>query len=814
MDSENTQEFKEIIEETVVNETSAEITPSAEPEETVLAEGVPVKKKKVAANGGKKKTQSRAKKKPAKVVAAADEEGGAGENTAKPKRKRTVRKVGAKAGIAPDGGPDWVLPDTVRVTVKPKEDEGVAMFLPSGTEEGVAQSFQGAQVQVGQETATLNRVVVQPVEDVTVLPQRAIKVRNIVGEIRDVTSDIITDKVIVQGTLHLQLFFVMTDGLTHHQAEDIPFSTFIDIPGATKDMNVQVHPRIEAILHHLSEDGLTIQKKAVLEIFVKVSQETQVSPEPGSGPLLYLRRVVGEGVQQTLVENIVDLNFPAVKVDEIHGELRDITADVIQDKVIIQGVVHKQIFLVDTDNLSRHQGEDVNFSLFIDVPGASPGDEVQVHPRIEGIFFDLLSPTRLRQKVVVEVFVKVSEAIQENVLVGDGPLFKVEQVVAAESKQTLRESVVNLDLPAEKVREITGEIRNATAEIIPNKVVVQGILHKQIFFIGLNDSVEHHQAEDVPFSLFIDMPGISPGQNVHVTFIIEEILFHLENDQTLRQKAIIKAEVVVTETIQISLALTSGPLFKLEQVIGEGIRQILITRRQPVVPVPPVPPFPVAQVTEIQIIQLEQVCRSQQIIIENQLELPEAAIKVREVRGQIDELTARIIPSDGVLVEGILEKAVFFVNQENIVKTVDERIPFSILVPFPGLAADTPISANVEIETILFTLDESGEQLRQVIVLRATVCTEAAAGQPVTVISDVTGEGIVKQAIQVRANLFNPVTGEILPNQIVQVLTDVSGPQVLRVEKQTLLLDVVNDGNPNPVPVEVVTRVDLRPIPL
>lgn len=811
MDSENTREFKEYIEETGEKEGFAETTMEAEQEGSVPAEGVQVKKEQSGAKGSKKTAQSRSRKKKTKVVAAVDEDEGQREHAGKPKRKKAVRKGEAKVGNVAEEGPDWVLPDTVRVTVKPKTNQGSSVFLPGGGEDEVAQSFQGAQVQVGQEKTTVNRVITQPVENVTVLQQRAIKVRNIVGEIRDITAEIITDKVIVQGVLHLQLFFVMTDGLTHHQAEDIPFSTFIDIPGATKDMNVQVQPRIEAILHHLSEDGLTVQKKAILEIFVKVTQETQVSPQLGSGPLLYLRRVVGEGVQQTLVENIVELNFPAVKIDEIQAELRDITVEVIPDKVIIQGVVHKQIFFVDMDNLSRHQGEDVSFSLFIDVPGAAPGDEAQIHPRIEGVFFDLLSPTRLRQKVVIEVFVKVSEAIQENVVVGDGPLFKVEQVVAEESKQTLAESTVTLDLPAEKVREITGEIRNATAEIIPDKVVVQGVLHKQIFFIGLDDSVEHHQAEDVPFSLFIDLPGITTGQNAHVNFIIEEILFHLDDERTLRQKAIIKAEVVVTETIQINLALTTGPLFKLEQVIGEGIRQVLITRRQPVAPPPP---FPVAQVTEIQIVQLEQVCQSRQVIVENQLELPEAAIKVREVRGQIVELRARVIPGDGVLVEGVVDKEVFFVNQDNIVKTVTERVPFSILVPFPGLAPDTPITANVEIETILFTLDESGEKLRQVIVLQATVCTEATVGQPITVVSDVTGEGIVKEAIQARVNLFNPATGEILPNQIVQILTDVSGPQVLRVEKQTVLLDVVNDGNPNPVPVEVVTRVDLRPIPL
>lgn len=738
--------------------------------------------------------------------------------TVKTRKKRVYKKKvkaegqeGKDGSIQENAPTNLVMPDQVRVTVKKKSGSESAPLIQesnAGQSEEVIQDFQGAQVQVG--SSQIQNLRLEAPTSVTALQHRALKVRNIDGDIRNVTVDVINDKVIIQGLVHLQIYFVMEDNIVHHQGEDIPFSTFIDVPGATPDVNVQVHPRIEAILHHLSEDGLSIQKKVVLEIFVKVSQYTQVSPELGEGPLMLLPRVVGEGVKQTLVENIFDLEVPAIKVSDIQGTLRDIVVDVIQDKVIIQGILHKQIFFVDTDNLARHQAEDVHFSLFIDVPGATPGNEVQVHPRIEGIFFELISETQLRQKVVIEVFVKVTDQVQENVVIGDGPLFKVEQVVGEDSKQILKENVIQLEVPAEKVREIVGEIRNVTAEVITDKVIVQGILHKQIFYIGLDDAIEHHIGEDIPFSLFVDLPGASPGHNAHVRFIIEQILFHLEGTENLRQKVIIRADVVVTETVQVGLILTTGPLFKLEQVIGEGIKQVLITRRQPI---PPVPPFPIADIVEITIIQPELVCAEQQIIVENVLELPEKAIKIREVRGEIVDLRARVIPGDGVLVEGIIDKQVFFVGMDNVVRTIDERVPFTILVPFPDITEDTPVSARVDIETILFTLDPTGKLVRQVIVLRAEVCREIP-GQPITVVSQVTGEGITTETVQVRVDLFDPVTGNILRNQVVPVVLNVFGPPVLRVERTRLFLDVVDDGIPTPVPLDVVTRVVLAPTPL
>ena len=238
------------------------------------------------------------------------------------------------------------------------------------------------------------------------------KIRNITGEIRDVTAEIIPDKVIIQGVIHKQVFFVGVDGVIRHFAEDIPFSTFIDVPGAEPGMNVQVHPIIEKILFRLAADGRSVLQKIILEIFVKVTEFVQVGLEINKGPLLLLPSVVGEASKQHLVEEIVELDPPAEKVDEIRGELRDLQVEIIPDKVIVQGIIHKQIFFVDRNNLARHQEEEVPFSMFLDVPGAEPGMDVQVHPVIEKIFFELVSPVELQQKVIIEVFVKVTEKIR------------------------------------------------------------------------------------------------------------------------------------------------------------------------------------------------------------------------------------------------------------------------------------------------------------------------------------------------------------------------------------------------------------------
>lgn len=387
----------------------------------------------------------------------------------------------------------------------------------------------------------------------------AIKVRNINAIVKDITTDVIADKVVIQGVLHKQIFFVGEDNIVHHQAEDVPFSTFIDVPGAEPGMNVQIEPVIETVIFSLLTPTI-VHQKVVVEFFVKVTETRQLNVLTGNGPLVRVDQVVGENTKQELFENVISLNTPAIKIDDITVVIRDLTSNVIQDKVIIQGVIHKQIFFIGTNNIEYHQGEDLEFSTFIDIPGATPGMDVEITPTVEFVNFELRDPVTVIQKVVVEFFAKVTESVQLNILLGPGALLKLESVIGENTNQILVENVISLPIPTIKIREIIASIRDITTEVINDKVIIQGVLHKQIFFIG-EDNLEHHQPEDIPFSTFVDIIGTTPGMNVRVDGRIETILFELIDCNTLRQKVVIEFFVKVTETQQLSVQLVSPYYF-------------------------------------------------------------------------------------------------------------------------------------------------------------------------------------------------------------------------------------------------------------
>jgi len=460
--------------------------------------------------------------------------------------------------------------DEESVVVRKKKDGAVEKLeamctQPSPVEAAPAERLEGgdrlmdplvrAEVVIGEGTKQLL------LETNVTLDRPAIKIRNITAEIRNLTTELIQDKVIIQGVLHKQIFFVGEDNIVHHQSEDVPFSTFIDIFGTEPGMNIQVHPVIETILFSLIRPSL-LHQKVVVEFFVKVTESNQLNLVEGAGPLVRLDQVIGEGTKQELLENTVTLNVPALKIDDITAEIRDLTIEVIDDKVIIQGIIHKQIFFIGLDNIEYHQAEDLEFSTFLDIPGATTGMDVVVEPTIEFIHFELLDEETLLQKIVVEFFVKVTESIQINVVLGPGALLKLDTVVGEDTKQLLVENTITLSQPAIKIREIVAKIERLMAEVIEDKVIIQGVVHKQIFFIN-EDNLEIHQSEDVPFSTFVDIPGAVPGMDVRIKPIIETVLFELLDSTTLRQKVVVELFIKVTESqqLQVQVAAPYGPYY-------------------------------------------------------------------------------------------------------------------------------------------------------------------------------------------------------------------------------------------------------------
>ena len=151
---------------------------------------------------------------------------------------------------------------------------------------------------------------------------------------------------------------------------------------------------------------------------------------------LKVLRVVGEKVAQVVVESETPIN--AIKIDKIDARLGPFEDHVFHNKVVKQGIIHKQVFYVDPENFVRHIAEEIPYMLTVEIPGVKPSDFVEVQNHLIDIDTDFqLVPARpkrrvhdddkgldagvraiLRQKVVAHILVKVSEWAQVDVVTG------------------------------------------------------------------------------------------------------------------------------------------------------------------------------------------------------------------------------------------------------------------------------------------------------------------------------------------------------------------------------------------------------------
>lgn len=430
--------------------------------------------------------------------------------------------------------------------------------------------------------------------------------------------------------------------------------------------------------------------------------------------LLKVEQVVGENATQTSVVRELTLPGRVRKITEVDATLRDVKGRVIENKVVVEGVIHKQIFYVDDDTgqLKEFTVHDERFVHFVDVPGAIPGMNVQVHARIEFVGHDFIREVKhdhnkynensnlehqehqdkkdkvdslFRQTVILEIFAKVTETIQMNVVVDVlhidkkkvfTELLKVESVIGENASQVAVRADIHFDRPARKIKNIDTEIRHVVNRVIENKVVVEGVLHKQIYFVGLEDDIVFELSVNEKFTHFVDVPGAFPGANVQVHPRVEFVNVVIDNYDPTHgvQTAIIDIFVKVTETVQVDVVTdikdvkVTKELLKVSQVVGEG--------------------------------------SVQHTIVQN-LTAPAPA---RKIAGPADtrfaNLETRVIENK-VIIEGDLVKQVYFVRAGDFPEVLEFEVfeHFTVFVDIPGALPGHTVQVYPRVEFTDFVID-------------------------------------------------------------------------------------------------------------
>ncbi len=416
--------------------------------------------------------------------------------------------------------------------------------------------------------------------------------------------------------------------------------------------------------------------------------------------LLKVDKVVAETTEKKTIVSEFTLPLRAKKIFDVVARLNDVEAQAQQDGVTVRGEIRKQLFIVDEGDLIRHVDEEEAFEQFIQLKNVQPGMRVQVNARIVDVNVQLINENEVRQEIVLEIFVKVTEVQQLQVITDviggpkdlqvDKKLLKVDSVVGEDKVAEVIKETVQLPITAKKIYEIVPEVTNVQTEVVNDAVIVRGVVHKQIFLVDEGDLVRH-VTEDNLFTVTVPIQGARPGMDVQVDIDAVVDRFQLIDvpGNMLRLTILLNIFVKVTEILQLKIVT---------DVKGKGIE------------------------VDKQLLKVDQVVDEarQREIVDSQVQLPIGAQKIFRIMGEITDVETEIV-NGKVIVRAVLHKQIFLVDQSGLLRHVEEDVPFQVIKQLPDAEPQMDVQENLQIiDEIDFQLVEK-KKLEQTAVVEVFV---------------------------------------------------------------------------------------------
>lgn len=448
-----------------------------------------------------------------------------------------------------------------------------------------------------------------------------------------------------------------------------------------------------------------------------------------------VQHVIGEGIAQADVVRNIELPSVARKIADIDAEIVELDYEILPNKIIIKGALHKQIYYIEEGDyvVKEFTVMREEFTDFIHVKGAKPGMEALLDASIAYINTNPAGgdfPTNIiHQVAVLSVSVKVIEILQLDVVTDvTGPgitvekdLFQVEHVVGEKGKQTTISAEHVLSKNARKIYDMDAVCRDLDYEILPGKVIIKGTLHKQIYYVDAEDDTVQENSFDDEFSVVLDIPDAGPDMDVYTQCKVEFCEANLVgNAPSNRVKSncvlFVFAKVTELRELNIVVDVKGAPVNKvrirIEDIIGKKCNQENVNQSIDVNAPPDVEGITVK--------------------------------KAKNMTAKLRNVTYEKILNK-VIVKGEIHVQVYYIacQGEQELRETSSDIPFTTFVHFDGVTEDTMVDVTSRVEYTDVKIEGTScetSTVRAIAILE--VCVRAFELKEFAVVTDVLFEEV------------------------------------------------------------------------
>ncbi|MCL6478010.1 MAG: DUF3794 domain-containing protein [Peptococcaceae bacterium] len=374
---------------------------------------------------------------------------------------------------------------------------------------------------------------------------KSVKVRNV---------EIVPDKVIVEGTLTLQIVYVALDPAqsVHHMHGQINFTTFVETPGALPGMTVDVDITVEDVnVTRRTGHPRDFDVAAVLEVTARVSDvmDIDVVAQCPSGCVceteeITVDHLIGSNRRQVMISEEFDVpeeKPPVEKILDTDVKVEIVGTKVLRNKVIVDGTATVSVLYVGMlpDQPVHSLQRTFNFSEFVEVPGAMQEMEVRVDVAVESVDIDILTGKcdRLRADIVLKLTANVVEPRKVKVITdvtscphveANFTDLRIDSLVGENTSQVIIKDTFETPDPKPDVAKIldtmVDKVTVTEKKILRDKVIVSGKVDVQIVYVAAQENqAVHAMHRFLPFRTFVEVMGAREDQDVEVKTNVEFI---------------------------------------------------------------------------------------------------------------------------------------------------------------------------------------------------------------------------------------------------------------------------------------------------
>ncbi len=461
-----------------------------------------------------------------------------------------------------------------------------------------------------------------------------------------------------------------------------------------------------------------------------------------------VNRVIGKDTTRTVLDNdiiVPDINPDISRILLLDGDVYVKNAETAQDRVQVDGVLNcKILYLSDDPDLPvRSINSPIDFSFSLDVENARHGMKCSVKCDVEHMEYNLINSRKINVRALISVTGKVTDGLEQefvNDLVGIEDLRMLREstvlncfVGDGESEYTVRESLAVPDSkPA--IREILRtdiRITGKDYKLTEDRVIAKGDLNITALYIGDDEYRTLQTLEfEVPFTQFIDVPGIGEDSECEVDFrIVDSRIEPLEDSDG--EFTSLGCEVTVNAQVS---AYRKSEVQMLSDAFG--LRSELDIEKN---------------VFEVEDPSFES--RSQ-VVLKETLLTDEGSPEIVEVFNVISKpaLTDCRISGGKITIEGVAKNSVLYIanDPEQPLYCHEEEIPFTHVIERDDADPDMDCEVDFEIDHCSYSM-LSGREVELRLVINVPV--KAVRKVQIPVISEVTEKQPDKREIADRPGI-------------------------------------------------------------